>query len=155
MIKILSVLKWTKFYNFYMPEIHVWTCYKIKSQNSRGSAVCILWLSHTKVLFSKIHWQPLKHTVVHRPTSHLVRCSLIYVVNEIDRILQLLSTGWPMLLPSDFQEVNFLSWHHLLSIGLCHCVVTEHKYRTVLEILDHLVNPWHPRGTRSTQCLGV
>jgi hypothetical protein len=55
----------------------------------------------------------------------------IYVMNEIDTVLQLLSFRWPLLLPSSFQEDYFNHTLTCFQVGVCYSVTSLQNTHTV------------------------
>lgn len=90
------------------------------------SSEWILWSSHNKVLSSQIHSNvpiPKACNSVQGSITFFtwVRCMLISVVNE-QITLQLLSSEWPMLLPTDLSKFIFIVSITVYQVDIFHSV---------------------------------
>lgn len=90
------------------------------------STMWILWLSHIKIQASQIHCSliiPKMHdsSQVCITFFKFMRCTLVFVLNEMDTKLQLLSSWW-LEIAAGFQEVYF--YHSITTywVGVCHSV---------------------------------
>jgi hypothetical protein len=57
---------------------------------------------------------------------------LIFVVNEMDIILQLFSFGWPMVVAVGFQEFYFYHSITACQVGVCHSVAWLQNIHSVV-----------------------
>jgi hypothetical protein len=103
-----------------------------------------LWLSHTKVLSSHIHFSVIISKAYSTAQADimfftLLRCTLacIYVVNETDGTLQFLFSGWPMVDAAGFQEVCFYHSNTTYPVGVCHFVAWLQNTHYVLVLSSY------------------